>query len=337
VTSPHYSRNLCCGAGKAREYCVALALTPRHTAVSMPASLELRAPCITRFSSLSRRVSRIVRASAAPLVSVVIPTFNSSPHIRETVGSVLNQDYDKIEIIVADDGSRDDTTSIVQAIAESDHRVRLLRLEHSGRPSVPRNRGAEAARGELIAFLDSDDLWAKSKVSMQVNFLQHHHDLRCAYSASVTFGAGSPLAPEYEVLPLPWKAARTQRELSTLGNTIPCSAVIMENSLFRETGGFDEDPALKAVEDYEYWLRIAGHTPFGFIPRLHVFYRVHSGQTSGDWELKAERLEGVRRASGLNIPHYRMGRTKGLLMRTARGLLHLSAAGWYRLLGGIAD
>lgn len=272
-----------------------------------------------------------------PLVSVVIPAFNSGTYIRETIASVLQQDYEKLEVIVADDGSSDTTAEVVKVIAAEDSRVRLLELEHAGRPSVPRNRGAEAAKGELLAFLDSDDLWVRNKLSTQVRYLLEHHAVHATYSASVTFGAASVFSPEYEVLPLPWKAARIQQELCTIGNTIPCSSVIMEKELFDELGGFNEAPSLKAVEDYEFWLRLTGRTPFGFIPRIQVLYRVHQSQVSGDWRIKAERLDAVRKISGLPVPPYKMGRTKGPLIRFVRSLLHLSATGYYRFRSVIAD
>ncbi len=103
-----------------------------------------------------------------PLVSVVIPTYNRSDYIVETIESVLSQEYSSLEIIVIDDGSTDGTREIVKNRFGSD--VQYIWQENSER-GASRNHGLRLARGELISFLDSDDLWTRDKVSCDVEIL----------------------------------------------------------------------------------------------------------------------------------------------------------------------
>lgn len=108
--------------------------------------------------------------AATPHVSVVIPMFNRAATIRRAVDSALAQSFHDIEVIVVDDASRDDSVAIVAAI--NDPRVRLLHRERNGGASAARNTGVAAARGALVAFLDSDDEWFPSKLEIQVAALE---------------------------------------------------------------------------------------------------------------------------------------------------------------------
>ena len=211
----------------------------------------------------------------APLVSVVIPAFNAGRFIEATLRSVLSQCYRNLEVIVVDDGSADDTVLRVTAAARADGRVRLIQLpRNSGCPAVGRNRGLAEAVGDLVAFLDADDLWTGRKLSEQVSAMVRQPDLTLVYSMFVSFGAVRILGVEYGVKPLPFRAALNSAALE-LENTIPCSSVLARVEAVRAAGGFDEDPKLAAVEDYDLWLRLSRNGRIGFIRRIHGFYRVH--------------------------------------------------------------
>src|SRR5215212_2053917 len=106
-----------------------------------------------------------------PLVSVIIPAFNCAGTIVTTIESVLKQSYNPIEIIVVDDGSTDNTATIVQSLAETHASISLIRKPNEGVASA-RNAGIEAAQGDLIAPIDSDDLWHASKIAKQVQAFQ---------------------------------------------------------------------------------------------------------------------------------------------------------------------
>ena len=108
------------------------------------------------------------------LVSVVVPVFNGERHLGETVESVLDQSYDALELVVVDDGSTDRSAAVVAGFA--DPRIRLLRRTNAG-TGAARNAGVAAARGELIAHLDADDLWSRSKLELQVGLLARRPEI----------------------------------------------------------------------------------------------------------------------------------------------------------------
>jgi glycosyltransferase involved in cell wall biosynthesis len=104
--------------------------------------------------------------SKYPLVSVIIPTYNCAKYIETTINSVLNQNYDNLEIIVVDDGSTDNTKNIISSI--TDDRLIYYFIKNSGGPAKPRNLGLMNCKGDYIAFLDSDDKWRNDKVMKQI-------------------------------------------------------------------------------------------------------------------------------------------------------------------------
>ena len=102
------------------------------------------------------------------LISVIIPTYNRSDFLKEAIESVLEQTYQPFELIVVDDGSTDDTASVLSCYAG---KISALSAYHGG-PSAARNYGIKAARGDYIAFLVSDDIWLPGKLSAQIRFFQ---------------------------------------------------------------------------------------------------------------------------------------------------------------------
>jgi glycosyltransferase involved in cell wall biosynthesis len=117
------------------------------------------------------------------LVSVVIPMFNSEDFIKETLSSVLNQTYKKLEVIIVDDGSVDDSVQVVKKVIQSkkEHRIKILLLKlNSGIPALPRNYGIKVAKGEYIAFLDSDDIWHPKKIELQLNYMRKYNSYMCS-------------------------------------------------------------------------------------------------------------------------------------------------------------
>ena len=102
-----------------------------------------------------------------PLVSVIMPAYNSEKYIGKSIESVLAQDYEKFELIIVDDGSKDGTKSIAEQYAKNDIRIKLLEQANQG-VSVARNKGLDTATGEYVAFLDSDDLWDADNLSVMV-------------------------------------------------------------------------------------------------------------------------------------------------------------------------
>ncbi len=272
----------------------------------------------------------------SPLISVIIPCFNSEKYIEDTLKSVLNQSYQNFEIIVVDDESTDNSFQIVKKMALNDKRINNYKITHSGRPSVPRNFGIEKASGSLIAFLDSDDLWTREKLMYQLKYLENNPEISFVYSMSITFGNVNVFSEQYELFPLPFRAARIKKDLILIGNTIPLSSVLIKKEAFEKAGGFDEDPEQK-IEDYDLWLKLSETEKFHFIPRIHVYYRIHTQQFSSDWENREKRLKYLAEKRNIGLPKYKYFRRKSLSFLIIRNLIHLKIFLLFKFIGYIEN
>ena len=257
-----------------------------------------------------------------PLVSVIITTYNVEKYISETINSVLKTTYNNFEIILVDDSSDDHTLSIVKEYAKKELRLKYYKIDHTGIPAAPRNYGITKSSGSLIAFLDGDDIWNKDKLSSQVKYLQKNPSKILVYSMSLTIGDVNIFSPLFEVLPLLHKAAVTKEELITKGNSITCSSVLVRTEAIKKAGCFDEDIKLKAIEDYDLWIRLSDVGEFGFIPRIHSYYRIHKSQSSSDWQTKQDRLDYLSLKRNLNLRKYSYYRNKNIFVRLARNFFH---------------
>jgi len=212
----------------------------------------------------------------APQVSVVLPTHNRRELLARTLSTVLQQQVE-FEVIVIDDGSSDETGESLSALA--DPRIRYLRNEIAGGVARARNRGIEQARGEWIAFVDDDDLWAPHKLTEQLEVATRERR-QWVYAGAVKIdererlvGGRPPPAPE-------WVARRLPR-----WNAIPggCSGVVALRSLAAKTGGFD--PELVNLADWDLWIRFAQESAPACSSKPLVAYRWHSGNASLDTNL----------------------------------------------------
>ena len=208
-----------------------------------------------------------------PEVSVIIPTHNRRAMVREAVASVLAQREADFELIVVDDGSTDGTRRMLADLADLND-VTVARTEHRG-PAAARNRGVEIARAPLLAFLDSDDLWAPDKLRRQLAFMRECPDCAISQTAEIWIRDGRRVNPGLRHL----KRAGDIFLASLLTCLISPSAVILRTDLFRAHGGFDED--LSAAEDYDLWLRILVDHEVGLLDEPLVTRRAgHADQLS---------------------------------------------------------
>lgn len=208
-----------------------------------------------------------------PLVSVIIPTYNRADYLVEAIQSVLGQTYTHYEILVADDGSTDDTMERVAAIAGPIH---YLRLDHTGQPGVARNQALKAAAGNLIAFLDSDDLWRKDKLSKQVALFLEDTGLGLAYSDCRIFSTGADIsAPALKSRQLHLESVF---EELLKGDFFHPSTIVVQKSLFDRIGLFDVRFEIQA--DYLFWLRAARIAPARAVPESLVYVRRHAQNLS---------------------------------------------------------
>ena len=208
-----------------------------------------------------------------PLVSIVMPTFNRMEFLPAAVESVLAQTMPEWELIIADDGSNRETLDYLETRAR-DERVRLLRLRHSGNPSATRNAGIAEVRTTLLAFLDSDDLWAPSKLERQLAVLRANSECGWSYTAFVVVDEeGKPLPSE---LDRPWTPHEgdifTQTVRTTASIRLP--SVLARTALVREAGAFDE--AIDCSEDYDLWMRLALRSPVCVVDEPLLRVRRHS-------------------------------------------------------------
>ena len=207
---------------------------------------------------------------------MVLPTHNRRNLLARTLSTVLQQGLD-IEVIVIDDGSGDGTRESVAALA--DPRIRYLRNENAAGVARARNRGVEEARGEWIAFVDDDDLWAPDKLFEQLQAARRE-ERPWVYAGAVKIDANERLVGGRPPPSPDWVSRRLPR-----WNAIPggCSGVMATSSLLAKTGAFD--PGLVNLADWDLWIRLVRESPPACASRPLVGYRWHAGNASLDTNL----------------------------------------------------
>jgi glycosyltransferase involved in cell wall biosynthesis len=221
------------------------------------------------------------RHACAPIVSVVLPTFNRLKFLRPAIESVYAQTFADWELIIADDGSDLETRQYLQSLAD-DPRVVVVPLPHTGRPSMVRNAGVLRAAGEFVAFLDSDDLWATRKLERQVETLRARVNCRWSYTAFLQVdGSGNPLPKDAQ---RPWIPHEGDifEQVVTGRAQIRTPSVLATRQLIAQAGGFDE--GLLSGEDYDLWLRLALHSEVAIVDEPLVYVRRHQESHTSDWQ-----------------------------------------------------
>jgi glycosyltransferase involved in cell wall biosynthesis len=220
--------------------------------------------------------------SLNPMVSVVVSTYNRADLIGETIRSILDQTHQNIELIIVDDGSTDNTREVVESF--SNRRIKYIYTDNWGGPAHPRNIGIREAKGDYIAFCDSDDYWDLRKLEVQ---LRHFDD--------DIIGVGSSAI---NVGNLTFHRCRKKIDHDYIldfnellrGKTAPLSSLVIHN----ENLLFDENEGLKFVEDFEFKLRMTYETnkKIKVISEPLIFYRIHAENESADIK-KAENIFNV--------------------------------------------
>jgi len=212
------------------------------------------------------------KSNTMPKVSVIIPSYNRLPMLKEAVDSVLAQDFEDLELIVVDDGSTDGTA---EEMKEYGGRVKLIEHTENRGVSAARNRGILHAKGKYIAFLDSDDLWVKGKLKIEVAFLDDNPHYPLCYTDEIWIRKGKRVNPMLKHAK--YSGWIFEKCLSLC--IISPSSVMMRKTLFSKVGLFDE--ALPVCEDYDFWLRVSARFPIFFINRKLIIKRGgHPGQLS---------------------------------------------------------
>jgi len=200
-------------------------------------------------------------------VSVIIPVFNGEKYIREAIDSVLNQTFKDFEVIVIDDGSKDNTLSIIK---EYKSKIRWKSQENRGQASAT-NEGIKMAEGEYIAYLDADDVCMPERLEVEAEYLDDHLDVGLVYSSYCQMNSVGEVERVVKALP-------HNNFLLLQKDYIARSSVVHRKNCLDEVGLFDE--SITGDDDWDMWIRISEKFGIGYVERPLVKYRVHGEQIS---------------------------------------------------------
>lgn len=206
-----------------------------------------------------------------PKITVVIAAFNAESTLKDTLDSVKAQTFQELEIIVVNDGSTDQTTTILESYSKEYDSLRIVSQKNMG-VSRARMNGIYASRGEWVAFLDADDLWMPDKLELQVAELERHSDAVLVFADQIdVIGEREDSRTNFQQKP----PARG-RVLAQLffGNFISTSSVIVKRSAIVDIGGFN--PKLRVNEDTDLWLRLSEVGEFCYVDKVLVRRRILS-------------------------------------------------------------
>jgi glycosyltransferase involved in cell wall biosynthesis len=218
-------------------------------------------------------LEHMITSPKQPLVSVIIPTYNNAHFLCASLDGILNQTFRDFEIIVVDDGSTDDTETIVQPYLDS---IRFFRKVNGG-PATARNLGIKNSTGEFIAFLDADDLWLKTKLELQVNHLQDNPRVGLVFTDAVRFDAEGNFRPSFRET-YGYVPSEKIFEQLLFNHFIALPSVMVRRRCLDDVGWFDE--SLTGAEDYNLYLRLARKYEFGFLDKVLVHIRLHGASLS---------------------------------------------------------
>jgi glycosyltransferase involved in cell wall biosynthesis len=223
----------------------------------------------------------------SPLVSVIIPAYNASAWITETISSVLEQDFNDYEIIVVNDGSTDETADVIASFGD---KVKCIHKKNGGQASA-RNAGIKIAKGKYIAFLDSDDLWIKEKLKLQLELIKTS-DVKWVYSDAIAFDNHNK-KPLYKFSEISKQYNGDILKSIFKSCFIPSPTPIIQSTVFSEVGLFNENSSMRNREDWEMWIRIASIYPIALIPAPLAYYRVHSANSTSRESLYARMIGNI--------------------------------------------
>ena len=256
-------------------------------------------------------------------VSVILPTYNRLLFLREAVESVCHQTYQDWELLVANDGSTDGTHDYLAELR--DRRVRVVSLAHSGSPPKVRNAAIAMARGEWIAFLDSDDLWHPSKLEVQLRSLAEHP--HCGWGcADVGF-------MDAQSLPIPQRSGAPYRphtgwvleKLIAATANVPTATLMVRRTLFEQVGRLDE--TLSCRDDLDISVRLASCSEICAIGDTLAFVRHHSGRTTS-----AERTSELYRQNEVIFRKAALSAQNDVIRRASRRRCAIELVGMARAL-----
>ena len=210
-----------------------------------------------------------------PLVSVIIPVYNGKKYISETIESVLGQTYAPIEIIIIDDGSKDSSHNVIKPYL-NDNKIKYYFQQNQG-VAAARNFGIQKSSGNLIAFIDQDDLWLPEKISRQVSLMSTNSQLALVHGRIEFINEnGTRIKPLWTH---PEVSGYCFKEMFS-GNKIAMLTALVKKESIMAAGMFDETIAI--TDDYDLWLKISYTNMVGYVDETIALYRYHGENTSGN-------------------------------------------------------
>ena len=212
-----------------------------------------------------------------PLVSVIIPTFNDNKFLTEAITSALGQTYDHREIIVINDGSTDDTSSVLDSYGD---KITVINQENNG-AGAARNKGIDSANGPYIAFLDGDDVWEEDKLAKQVEYLEREPEIGLVWTDWLCMYPDNNGNFSIFKKPVDSRYGKNVSNKTTgwlynqllFDTLVWTSTVLVRRSVIDKVGKFDE--TLLRGQDYDYWLRTSRICKMHKINEALAFYRVN--------------------------------------------------------------
>ena len=234
-----------------------------------------------------------------PPVSVILPTYNRCASCIEAVDSIVAQTWRHFELIIVDDGSTDDTRARLddRCAAIRDIPIRIIALDHAGMPGRTRNRGVAAAHGELIAFLDDDDLWLPKKLEQQLELHRGPNAAALSHTREIWRRGLRTISQRRQHHRRAGDIFADALRRCIIGP----STVMLNRGLFLQQGGFRED--LPIAEDYELWLRITAHHQVAYLDQALTIKR------GG----RPDQLSTIAPQSSKTIEYWRMQALKPLV------------------------
>lgn len=207
-----------------------------------------------------------------PLVSVVVPCYNHEKYVKETIESIINQTYKNIELIVIDDGSKDNSVSVIKELADK-YGFTFIHRPNKGL-SATLNEGIRLAKGKYFTACASDDIFMLNKIEKQVEFMESNPEYGMCYGKIVYFEDSIENTYEY---PNSNKQGWVFDDLLNYGCFIPTPSTFMKKEVFETVGEYDEN---LWIEDWDMWLRISQKYQVGYIDEYLAYYRKHDTNIS---------------------------------------------------------
>lgn len=248
------------------------------------------------------------------IVSVILPTYNRAATLKRSAESVLEQTYKDLELIVVDDASNDDTENVIRGF--NDPRVQYIKLEENIGAAAARNRGIKAARGDFVAFQDSDDVWGHDKLAKQMDeFEQSDVRTGVVYSGICRITDGKRTY-------VPRGAGKREGDIHEMllsANFVALPAAVVRKECFEKAGLFDE--SLPCLQDWELWIRISEYYRFKYIKEslVDAYYSADSISVNPEKLIKAWKYILDKHSVSFN-------RSKGALSKRYAHLAHYLCA-----------